>query len=111
MTEDGQRSQPPAAGEDLLRTAIQATRDAMIAIDDAGLIVLFNPAAEKMFGRSQAEMLGQPLDELMPAEYRVAHRDYLKSYFATGKPDCAIGRVLELPAMRSGETIDRRAGG
>jgi len=104
MTEDGQRGQSPAAGEDLLRTAVQATRDAIIAIDEAGLIVLFNPAAEKMFGRLPAQVLGQPLDELMPAEYRVACRDYLESYFSTGKPDSAIGRVVELPAMRSDGT-------
>ena len=91
--------------ENLLRTIINATRDAMIAIGDDGLISLFNPAAEQMFGRTREEMIGQSLDVLMPAEYRDRHREYVRSYFATGKPDGAMGRTLELPGVRRDGTV------
>ncbi len=84
-----------------LRTIVNAAREAMIAIGEDGLITLFNPAAEKMFGRKKEEMLGQPVDCLMLAEYRGWHREYVKSYFATGKPAGAAGRVVELRGLRN----------
>jgi len=85
--------------QDLLRTVMNSTQEAMIAINENGLITTFNAAAESMFGRTEKEMMGQPLDLLMPEEFRKPHREYLKSYFATGKPDNAIGKVVELPGL------------
>jgi two-component system sensor kinase FixL len=90
-----------STNENLLRTIINATKEAMISIADDGLINLFNRAAEKMFGRKREEMIGQPLDCLMPEEYRQRHRQYVEDFFATGKPDVAIGDTIELPALRS----------
>lgn len=90
--------------EHLLRMIVSSTKDAMISINDSGLITLFNPAAEKMFGRSMEEMLGQPLDALMPKKYRAAHRKYVKSYFASGRPDSAVGKTVELPGQRADGT-------
>ncbi|MGD2090539.1 MAG: PAS domain S-box protein [Candidatus Aminicenantes bacterium] len=87
--------------EELLRTVINAAHEAIIAIGEDGLITLFNPAAEKMFGRSKDEILGQPLDRLMPEEYREHHGQYVKDYFSKGIPHDAIDKVIELPALRS----------
>jgi PAS domain S-box-containing protein len=87
--------------ENLLQMIISTTRDAMISIGNDGLITLFNPAAEKMFGYKKEDMLGQPLDRLMPEQYRHHHNQYVTSYFATGKPDGIIGSTVELPALRS----------
>ncbi len=87
--------------EILLRTVVDSTQEAIISIGEEGTITLFNPAAEKMFGRSAGEMLGRSLDDLMPEEYRKPHAEYVKSYFASGKPDGAVGRILELPGLRS----------
>ena len=92
-------------GEELLRTVINSTKEAMISVGEDGLIVLFNTAAEEMFGRKRGEMLRQPLDCLMPKEYRKRYRQYVESYFATGKPDGAIGKVLELPGLRSDGSV------
>jgi two-component system cell cycle sensor histidine kinase/response regulator CckA len=101
VTEGKRAEQVLRERENLLRTVINATKDAMISIGEDGLITLFNPAAEKLFGRSRGEMVGQPLDSLMPDEYRARHQDYIRAYFATGKPDGAIGRMVELPGLRS----------
>ncbi len=91
--------------EELLRLIINATQEAMIAIDENGHITLFNPAAEKMFGRTRTEMIGQPLDLLMPEKYRTKHTHYVRQYFATGLPNMAINRTVELPGHRSDGTI------
>ena len=87
--------------ENLLRMLINATNEAIISISQDGLITIFNPAAEEMFGRKREEMIGQPLDLLMPEDYRNRHQQYVKSYFAKGKPNKAIGRIIELPGLRS----------
>ncbi|MBI9074329.1 MAG: PAS domain S-box protein [Desulfatibacillum sp.] len=86
--------------ENLLQTLINTTQDAMIAIDQTGRVTLFNPAGEKMFQRTREEMIGQTLDCLMPSEFRKNHVHYLKAFFSTGKPDAAMDKLLELPAIR-----------
>jgi two-component system sensor kinase FixL len=87
--------------ENLLRTIINATKDAMIAVGEDGLINLFNPAAEKMFGRQKHEMIGQPLDLLIPEQYRQRHRQYVKDYFVSKKTNKAIGNTLDVQAQHS----------
>jgi len=87
--------------EELFRTVVNASKDAMVAIDRKGLITIFNPAAEQMFQRKSKEVTGRPLNCLMPEEYWEPHRQYVKSYFTTGAPDKAIGKMIELPAMRA----------
>lgn len=91
--------------EELFRTVVDASKDAMVAVDGAGLIRVFNPAAEAMFGRSCAEMVGQPLDLLMPPGQGEAHRRYVARYFRTGRPHGAVGRTLELLGQRSDGTV------
>ena len=86
--------------EQLFHTIIEASKDAIIVIDRQGLITLFNPSAEEMFGYSKEEMLHQSLDRLIPEEYRSKHQQYIDSYFATGEPHNAMGKTLELPALR-----------
>lgn len=85
------------------KTVIDATHDAVIAINQRGIVTLFNPAAEALFGWDCDEMLGGTLDVLMPEGYRMQHRQDVASFFGTGEPSEAIGRSLELLAVhRSG---------
>jgi diguanylate cyclase (GGDEF)-like protein/PAS domain S-box-containing protein len=85
------------------KTVIDATHDAVIVINQRGLVTLFNPAAEELFGWRCDEMLGGTLDVLMPEGYRQQHRHDVASFFGTGEPSEAIGRSLELLAVhRSG---------
>ena len=100
ITERKRAEEALRESENLLQTVIDTTKDAMISIGEDGLITLFNPAAEEMFGRTRAEMTGQPVDCLMPKDYQRQHRKYVKSYFSTGKPDGVIGKVVELPGLR-----------
>lgn len=87
--------------ESLMRSLISSVKDAIIAIDENGIVSMFNPAAEEMFGHRASDVIGGPLDPLMPADYRGRHARHLQSYFAEGQPDGAIGKLIELPAERS----------
>jgi PAS domain S-box-containing protein len=91
--------------ENLLRTVINATKEAMIAIGQDGLITIFNPAAEEMFGQKRENMIGRTLDMLMPPEYREKYANYIKSYFSTGEPNKAMGKIMELPAIRGDQSV------
>ena len=91
--------------EERFKTIINASKDGMITIDQKGLITLFNPAAAEIFGYKSEEMMGKPLDRLMPEEYRTKHRQDVIDYFAHGKPRNALGKTIELPALRCDGSI------
>ena len=87
--------------EERFRTVVEASKDAIITIDRDGLITVFNPAAEHMFGHKSQEILGQPVHVLMPEEHRQRHHQAREEYFATGKPRGLIGKTVELSALRA----------
>jgi len=70
---------------------VQSAMDAIITIDEEQRIVLFNPAAEKIFGFSVDEVLGQPVTMLIPEQYRDHHDEYVRRFFESG----VINRKLE----------------
>ena len=82
------------AREAHLRSILETIPDAMIVIDEAGHILSFSAAAEKMFGFAEAELLGENVSALMPSPDRERHDSYLARYFATGERRMiGIGRV------------------
>jgi PAS domain S-box-containing protein len=85
------------------RTLIETTQDALVSIDRQGRIVMFNPAAERMFGYSRAEIAGQRVNVLMAEPYASEHDEYIERYKKTREAR-AIGRVRSVTAKRkSGE--------
>jgi PAS domain S-box-containing protein len=91
--------------ENLLRTVINATKEAMISIGQDGLVTIFNSAAEEMFGYKKEEITGKPVDCLMPAEYRERHSEYIRNFFAESEQRKAGSKLLELPALRSDGSV------
>ncbi len=84
---------------------VQATQDAVVTIDESSRIVLFNTAAERMFGYTADEVQGQHIKMLMPQPYRDEHDGYVARYERTGEPR-AIGRIRTVTAQRrNGETF------
>jgi two-component system sensor kinase FixL len=69
--------------------------EAMIVIDERGIIQSFSSAAERLFGCGPAEAIGQNVKVLMPAPYRENHDGYLHRYMSTGERRIiGIGRVV-----------------
>ena len=66
--------------------------DAIITIDNQGLIETANRAAEKMFGYTSAELIGQNVKLLMPSPFKEEHDGYLQRYLETGR-----ARILNVP--------------
>ena len=78
---------------------IETSLDAVITIDNKGIITSTNPATEKMFGYSSREMSGRNVSILMPEPYRHEHDSYIGNYKKTGqKKIIGIGR--EVTGMR-----------
>lgn len=71
--------------EKQFRSVFDNSADGIIAIDKQGIIRLFNPAAERLFGYTVAEVTGQNIKMLMPEPYQSEHDGYLKRYISTGK--------------------------
>ncbi|HSK89184.1 MAG TPA: PAS domain S-box protein, partial [Anaerolineales bacterium] len=63
---------------------IASAMDAIITIDDAQHILLFNAAAEKMFGYPAERIIGQALDLLLPERYRRRHRQHIRHFGEMG---------------------------
>ncbi len=77
------------------RAILETAVDGIITIDEQGIITLVNPAAERIFGYTAAEMLGQNIGMLMPSPYREEHDRYLAQYLATGqKKILGLGREV-----------------
>ncbi len=84
-----------------LRAILDASLDAVVTIDSEGRLTEFNRAAEIMFGRSRAAVLGQYMADLMiPSSLRERHRHAVSRYLQTGKRTI-MGQRVELTALRA----------
>jgi two-component system NtrC family sensor kinase len=83
-------------------TAITASAlDCIIAIDEAGLVIEFNPAAEQTFGYRRSETIGKPIGELIvPPALRQRHAEGLKRYLRTGE-NTVLDKRIEIEGMRA----------
>jgi PAS domain S-box-containing protein len=74
--------------------------DAIVSIDANHRITLFNEAAERLFGYSRGEMIGQPMDLLVPIRFRMAHRRHIDRF--TSGPDLPrrMAEQREVPGLR-----------
>jgi PAS domain S-box-containing protein len=86
-----------------LQAILDAAVDAIITIDEQGTIESLNPAAERLFGYSAAELVGRNVSRLMPAPFDEQHGQYLRNYLQTGVSK-VIGIGREVVGLRSNGT-------
>ena len=85
------------------RTIIESAQEGLVVIDQNGNLTVFNPFAEKVFGYSSKEVVGQNVKMLMPEPYYSEHDGYLSKYIQTGKKNI-IGTIRELTGKRKDGT-------
>jgi len=83
----------------LSQAVIHNAMEGIIVIDCKGILQSFNPAAEKIFGYAQAEVVGRSVNMLMPAPQQQAHTGYLERY-DTGNQNFMVGASREVEALR-----------
>ena len=82
--------------EERLRSILETVPDAIVTIDERGLVTSFSPAAEATFGFRAEELIGRNVSLLMPEPYRSAHDGYMARYLGTGERRIiGIGREVE----------------
>ena len=87
-----------------LQGIIESAMDAIVTVDENQDIVLFNAAAEKVFGCSAAAAIGGPLDRFIPERFRASHRGHIEKFGATGTTTRMMGARLALFGVRADGT-------
>jgi protein-histidine pros-kinase len=85
------------------RSLLEAAPDAMVIVNAAGAITLINAQTERLFGYPRGELLGQPVELLIPARYRTAHSGHRERFFAAPRAR-SMGSGLELYGLRKDGT-------
>jgi len=80
---------------------VESAMDAIISVDENQHVVLFNPAAERMFGLPAAEVLGQPLDALLPEAARHVHKEHIHDFARTGVTSRSMKNLGSLQGRRA----------
>ncbi|WP_395646386.1 PAS domain S-box protein [Terricaulis sp.] len=95
----------PVNEQTRLRAVVETAVDGVILIDAQGVILMFNPACERLFGYASFEVIGRNVKMLMPEPYQGEHDGYLSNYRETGERKIiGIGREV-LGRKRSGATF------
>lgn len=80
---------------------IASAMDAIITTDEEQRITLFNRSAEVMFGYLAHDVLGKPLEVLIPERFRARHRQHIANFAATGVTNRSMGRLGTLYGLRA----------
>jgi two-component system sensor kinase FixL len=88
-------TQETLAREAHLQSILDTVPDAMVVIDERGIVQSFSSAAVRLFGYSAADVVGKNVKMLMPSPHREAHDSYVTRYLQTGERRIiGIGRVV-----------------
>ncbi len=95
--ERSEKAKPTVGFEQhMVEAAIDSSVNAIIIIDEHGIIQKANPATEKIFAFSQSELVGENVRMIMPAAHRSSHDRYVQNYLETGdKKIIGIGREVD----------------
>ncbi|MBV1929232.1 MAG: PAS domain S-box protein, partial [Gammaproteobacteria bacterium] len=108
ITAERQAQRALAVSETEQRDILNSMREAVIAVDETSTILSFNKAAEKLFGYSPDEIVGESVIRLLPEPHSTEFFQYMGEYLETGNPN-KLGAGGEIQALRkSGERFPTR---
>jgi PAS domain S-box-containing protein len=84
-----------------LEGIIDSAMDAIITVDHHQKVVVFNDAAEHMFRCSSQDAIGQPLDKFIPARFREAHHDHVRTFGRSGVTSRRMGQLGTVMGLRA----------
>ena len=91
--------------QSILSSILQSVPDAMIVIDDRGIIMAFSRAAETLFGYKSEDVVGENIKCLMTDTDQSHHDQYIRNYLTTGERQIiGIGRIVEA-RLANGDSI------
>ena len=85
--------------EDKFRSLLEAAPDAVVVVDESGTLSIINPQTEKLFGYNRSEILGKPLEILIPERFQAKHPQHRAEYFVRPRTR-PMGTGLELFGRR-----------
>lgn len=86
--------------EELNRSITKTAVDAIISIDNSGIVLSWNTAAERIFGYPSSTMIGKDLSIIIPSRYVEGHKKGIKRIIS-GEKDKLLGKIIELNALKS----------
>jgi PAS domain S-box-containing protein len=101
ITERKKAEQAAREIQERLSGLINSAMDAVIAVDAQQRIILFNPAAEQMFGAPASQAVGNSLDRFIPARFREGHGRHIEKFGQTGVTTRRMGALGALSGLRS----------
>ena len=100
VTERVDRDALLARSEARLRGVLDSAMDSIITVDERQHVVLFNAAAEEVFGCPRDEAIGAPLDWFIPERFRERHRELMRSFGASGATSRRMGHARVVAGLR-----------
>ncbi|MDE3072072.1 MAG: PAS domain S-box protein [Pseudomonadota bacterium] len=101
LRREGMLSSALREADDRYRLTIDSVMDAIISADQALNIVMFNKAAELMFGIPAAQIIGKPLASLLPVPRREAHGEHIRAFMASAVPSRTMALQMEIFGLRA----------
>ncbi|TDP64122.1 PAS domain-containing sensor histidine kinase [Roseateles toxinivorans] len=83
---------------------LQAVQQALITVDDAQRVVMFNTAAQRMFGCTEEQAMGSELSRFLPERYRAGHAEQVQTFCASGTASRQMGQNADLRGLRADGT-------
>jgi PAS domain S-box-containing protein len=88
-----------------LSSIVDIAADAIVSVDEDQLITLFNQGAEHIFGYTASEVIGQPLDLLLPPDVHAIHREHMRRFARSGETARRMGERSEVRGRRKNGEI------
>jgi PAS domain S-box-containing protein len=101
VTSQRQAQQQMSERDARLDGMVSSAMDAIVSLDDAERIVLFNPAAEKMFRARAADVMGTDFSQFIAQQHRAQHKEQIAEFVQSGLASRRIGMMGELSGRRA----------